>query len=676
MPAGTGILPRGSVPPVQGAVGGSLAENVIRQNDGSGVCLWSGSGYNRGGEVWTEVSRNRIEENGVNGVRLCGDDPVHSRIESNVILGNTEAGLRWDAVHDGWDLLVVSNTLAANGGDGILTAWPAGLAQLTNNIVVGNAGYGMFCASSEEPARSTNDVWGNGVGEYSGCTTGITDLSVDPLFVNAEGGSVRLRFGSPCIDAGVAESAPAMDIEGTPRPQGDGYDLGAYEFWVARIEVRSGDAGIPPGSRYEVGRLPVGSGLQTSFAIGKVGGSMLTVHTIEIAPPGDLGVTLFEPLLLTVTLGASTVFGIWFEPATAGEQTATVSIGSDAPEDSPYVFSVTGVGIQPPPTVTLSGPAAGLIGTEQDFMATVDPGGATQPITFTWWASAQMPQMNTGGLSDTVTYVWTVPGMHSIRVTAENAAGIAAGTHQITVYRPAKADFSAAPRSGQVPLAVVSTNTSTGDYDSSWWNFGDRMTSTLPSPTHTYRNPGVYTVTLQVVRPGGIDTRTKRAYVIVTGIRLYLPVIERRTGEGLGDWILTGRSQKPERRVFMRTIKITAASANATARLHENATANAVWEALPITGSVNRWGQEIYFEIPVRMPQATDAREVLEAGELGYWPVGHAFCIFWGPTPASRDREIRAYSPVNVFGQLDGDPQAFDAVSGGEEIRIEREAST
>lgn len=126
----------------------------------------------------------------------------------------------------------------------------------------------------------------------------------------------------------------------------------------------------------------------------------------------------------------------------------------------------------------------------------------------------------------------------------------------------------------------------------------------------------------------------------------------------------------------MRTIKITAGSANSTARLHENATADAIWEALPITGTVNRWGQEIYFEIPVRRPQASDAREVLEAGELGYWPVGHAFCIFWGPTPASRGREIRAYSPVNVFGQLDVDPQAFDAVAGGEEIRIERGAST
>ncbi len=123
----------------------------------------------------------------------------------------------------------------------------------------------------------------------------------------------------------------------------------------------------------------------------------------------------------------------------------------------------------------------------------------------------------------------------------------------------------------------------------------------------------------------------------------------------------------------MRRIRISAGNVAATATLHDNATADAIWAALPITARGNLWGDEIYFEIPVRLPQADDARDVLEAGELGYWPVGHAFCIFWGPTPASRGGEIRAYSPVNVFGRLEGDPLAFDSVPGGTEIRIEGE---
>ena len=123
----------------------------------------------------------------------------------------------------------------------------------------------------------------------------------------------------------------------------------------------------------------------------------------------------------------------------------------------------------------------------------------------------------------------------------------------------------------------------------------------------------------------------------------------------------------------MRIIRISSGDVTATAALHDNATADAVWAAVPITARGNRWGEEIYFETPVHLPQADDARDVLEAGELGYWPVGHAFCIFWGPTPASRSGEIRAYSPVNVFGQLEGDPLVFDPVQGGAEIRIDRE---
>lgn len=122
----------------------------------------------------------------------------------------------------------------------------------------------------------------------------------------------------------------------------------------------------------------------------------------------------------------------------------------------------------------------------------------------------------------------------------------------------------------------------------------------------------------------------------------------------------------------MRKIKISAGGVAATATLEDNATGGAIWDVLPVAAQGNRWGDEIYFEIPVHLPQADDAREVVEPGELGYWPVGHAFCIFWGPTPVSHGDEPRAYSPVNVFGRLDGDPLALDALPGGTEIKVER----
>jgi hypothetical protein len=122
----------------------------------------------------------------------------------------------------------------------------------------------------------------------------------------------------------------------------------------------------------------------------------------------------------------------------------------------------------------------------------------------------------------------------------------------------------------------------------------------------------------------------------------------------------------------MRRIAISAENVTAEATLDDSATADGVWEALPLTAEGHRWGEEIYFEIPVRLAQSAEARDVLDAGELGYWPVGHAFCIFWGPTPASRGDEIRAYSPVNIFGRLEGDPWAFQGVRGGARIRVER----
>jgi hypothetical protein len=122
----------------------------------------------------------------------------------------------------------------------------------------------------------------------------------------------------------------------------------------------------------------------------------------------------------------------------------------------------------------------------------------------------------------------------------------------------------------------------------------------------------------------------------------------------------------------MRRIRISAEHVTAVATLDDSTTADAVWQALPLAAEGHCWGEEIYFEIPVRLAQAAEARDVLDAGELGYWPVGHAFCIFWGPTPASRGDEIRAYSPVNVFGRLEGDPRAFQGVRSGARIRVER----
>jgi hypothetical protein len=100
-------------------------------------------------------------------------------------------------------------------------------------------------------------------------------------------------------------------------------------------------------------------------------------------------------------------------------------------------------------------------------------------------------------------------------------------------------------------------------------------------------------------------------------------------------------------------------------------TAKAIWEALPLEARANTWGDEIYFSIPVNI-EAENPKAVVDLGDLGYWPPGNAFCIFFGPTPMSRGNEIKPASPVNVFGRVIGDPKVFKAVRGGEMVRLER----
>lgn len=121
-----------------------------------------------------------------------------------------------------------------------------------------------------------------------------------------------------------------------------------------------------------------------------------------------------------------------------------------------------------------------------------------------------------------------------------------------------------------------------------------------------------------------------------------------------------------------RQIRIKAGSVVVTAELNNTRTADAIWQALPFTSDVHIWGEEVYFPISVKM-ELQEGREVVNLGDLGYWPPGSAFCIFFGPTPVSRHKgEVRAASAVNVFGRLIGDPKAFKKVKEGEKIVVER----
>ena len=122
----------------------------------------------------------------------------------------------------------------------------------------------------------------------------------------------------------------------------------------------------------------------------------------------------------------------------------------------------------------------------------------------------------------------------------------------------------------------------------------------------------------------------------------------------------------------MKKIIIKAGEIETKAELNQSRTAMAIWQALPIEGPANTWGEEIYFRIPVSQDLEPDARELVEIGDLGYWPQGEAFCIFFGATPISGPGEIRPASAVNIVGQLLDDPKGFLSVPSGTSVRLER----
>jgi len=120
-----------------------------------------------------------------------------------------------------------------------------------------------------------------------------------------------------------------------------------------------------------------------------------------------------------------------------------------------------------------------------------------------------------------------------------------------------------------------------------------------------------------------------------------------------------------------RKILIRSGAVEMSAELNDSDTASAIFSALPLSARANTWGDEIYFRVPVDRKLDTTAAELVQVGDLGYWPSGRAFCIFFGPTPVSRGDEIRPASAVNVIGKLIGDARVFKAVGDGDLIELD-----
>ena len=120
-----------------------------------------------------------------------------------------------------------------------------------------------------------------------------------------------------------------------------------------------------------------------------------------------------------------------------------------------------------------------------------------------------------------------------------------------------------------------------------------------------------------------------------------------------------------------RKIKIKVGKIEVLAQFNDSKIAGLIWETLPISASVNTWGDEIYFSIPIKA-KLEKAVDTVEKGDLGYWPEGKCFCIFFGPTLISSGNEIKPASSVEIIGKLGGNPEEFRKVSSGETIILKK----
>jgi hypothetical protein len=104
------------------------------------------------------------------------------------------------------------------------------------------------------------------------------------------------------------------------------------------------------------------------------------------------------------------------------------------------------------------------------------------------------------------------------------------------------------------------------------------------------------------------------------------------------------------------------------AELSDSPAGRAVAAALPLTARMSRWGDEYYGDVGLEIAEDGTGRELMEVGEIAYWPPGKALCLFFGRTPASTDDRPRAASAVLPVGRVTAD---LDLLKGmGSSVKV------
>ncbi len=535
-------------------VGGqvTLAGNTISSNvadsSGGGMSCWYSDVQLNG----NSLSANTVGWRG-GGLYLVGGDAT---LTNNVFGDNQASGSGSGLALRYADYALLHNTIAGNtGGDGSGVHVDDGTVVLTNTILVSHQ-VGLY-VTGDASASLDATLWGNQT-DWAGAGTIVTgshNYWGDPLFLDPASHDYHVDPGSPARDAGL-DAGVVTDVDGEPRPFGLGYDIGADETTSYSLSIAK--SVWPAGVVYSGDRLtytltlskqgPAGAGdlrvvdqlpgdtpwagyLQASVGQADVSsdtltwlGKLITNQPQTIAydaqvtpylPAGSLitntaslidrlgNVTESRPVSLTVGLGAS-----WAWSCQVVDQPY-----AHPGDPLVYTLTVNNRGNAPASDVTVTDTLDGDVS-----FAQASPGGAFDGQRVVWDnLSLAVGDQVTLTVAVTVNAPLSdaIPIVNRVRVTGGGGRPFDLPTDEATtlVYNTIQADFSATPTLGPIPLDVTFEDQSqhaTGYL----WSYGDGLTSTVPgSHVHTYPQVGVYTASLRVTNPLGLDVFTRTGYI-------------------------------------------------------------------------------------------------------------------------------------------------------------------
>ncbi|MFC1735573.1 PKD domain-containing protein, partial [Candidatus Hydrogenedentota bacterium] len=452
--------------------------------------LFDANNSDYGGAIYNDISAPTVETCTMQSNSALSGAGIYNKSSSpsitNSIFMNNTATLNGGVLYnDGSSPSVTNCTLTGNTAtSGGAMYNDASDPAIRNCILWNDSAPEIFDANDASPIVIYSDV--------SGFSGGEENIDADPTFADTDAGNFALLPGSPCIDSGTDAGAPGKDFEGVTRPQGSGYDMGAYE--------------IPKCSaRFSASPLSGTEPLEVQFTDESVALAGIVSWSWDF---GDGGSEEEDPSHIYAENGVYSV-------SLTVEETG---VDSDTTTKTHYITVLDGM-----PTAALSGDTEVEEGAEGNYSASSSSSPADDIALYEWdWdydGETFNPSEDTGA---TQTHTWNAVAHYTValRVTDDDGPETDIATLYVAYGNPApEAAFSANEVSGTEQFAVtfVDESSSLDGIVSRAWNFGDGETGSGENPTHVYGENGTYSVSLTVTEgDGDTDTITQTDYITVS----------------------------------------------------------------------------------------------------------------------------------------------------------------